>query len=152
MTIKEKLRRFKEEKERKAAKEKEKKEKARQEAYRQYQEQYRLAHGQMKTSAELARDRMLRRKALEEEKRKKREKEEEKKKYITSRAVSVYGEKWLERDPREEDLYTKSELMNPPEGETGRINWSAWFRLVNEYRSKLENERSWKHELSLHDP
>lgn len=152
MTIKEKLRRFKEEKERKAAKEKEKKEKARQEAYKRYQEQYRLAHVQMKTSAELAHDRMLRRKALEKEKRKKREKEEEKKKYITSRTVSVYNEKWIEREPREEDLYTKEELMNPPEEESGRINWSTWNRLVNEYRSKLQNERSWKHELSLHNP
>lgn len=152
MTYEEKLKRFKEEKERKAAKEKEKKEKARQEAYKRYQEQYRLAHGQMKTSAELARDRMLRRKALEEEKRKKREKEDAKKKYITSRTVSVYNEKWIEREAREEDLYTKEELMNPPEGETGVIRWDVWERLVNEYRSKLENERSWEHEPSLHNP
>jgi len=152
LTIEDKLRRFKEEKERKAAKEKEKKEKARQEAYKRYQEQYRLAHGQMKTSKELAHDRMLRRKALEKEKKKKREKEEEKKKYIISRTVSVYSEKWIEREAREEDLYTKEELMNPPEGETGTIRWDVWERLVNEYRSKLENERSWKHELSLHNP
>ncbi len=152
LTFEEKLRRFREEKERQKEKEKKKKEKERQEAYRQYQEQYRLAHGQMKTSKELARDRVLRRKALEQEKRKKREKEDAKKKYITSRTVSVYGEKWLEREAREEDLYTKSELMNPPEGETGAIRWDVWERLVNEYRSKLENERSWKHELSLHNP
>lgn len=139
LTFEEKLRRFKEEKERQEEKEKKKKEKARQEAYKRYQEQYRLAHGQMKTSAELARDRMLRRKALEQEKRKKREKEEEKKKYITSRTVSVYNEKWVEREPREEDLYTKEELMNPPEEETGRINIDVWNRLAKECRIMLGN-------------
>ena len=136
LTIEEKLRRFREEKELKAAKEKKKKEKARQEAYKRYQEQYRLAHGQMKTSAELARDRMLRRKALEEEKRKKREKEDAKKKYITSRTVSVYNEKWIEREAREEDLYTKEELMNPPEGETGRLSDRFW-ELIEEVKKEL---------------
>lgn len=147
LTFEEKLRRFREEKERQKEKEKKKKEKARKEAYRQYQEQYRLAHGQMKTSAELARDRMLRRKALEEEKRKKREKEDAKKKYITSRTVSVYNEKWIEREAREEDLYTEYELHHIEElypEETGRINWSVWERLVNEYISKLRNESRFK--------
>lgn len=139
MTYEERLRRFKEEKERKEQKEKAKKEKERKEAYRQYQEQYRLLHGQMKTSAELARDRMLRRKALEEEKRKKREKEEENKHYIISRTVSVYNEKWIEREAREEDLYTKEELMNPPEEETGRINWEYWNKLVSEVKKILQN-------------
>lgn len=151
LTFEEKLRRFKEEKERQEEKEKKKKEKARQEAYKRYQEQYRIAHGQMKTSAELARDRMLRRKALEQEKRKKREKEEEKKKYITSRTVSVYGEKWLERFPDEADLYTLEQLFNPPEDETGRINIDVWNRLVNEYRSKLLNEKRSK-EQEIHNP
>ena len=139
MTYKERLRRFREEKEKMELKEKKKREEARQEAYKRYQEQYRLAHGQMKTSAELARDRMLRRKALEQEKRKKREKEEENKHYIISRTVSVYNEKWIEREPREEDLYTKEELMNPPEEETGRINWEYWNKLVSEVKKILQN-------------
>jgi len=139
MTYEERLRRFREEKEKMELKEKKKREEARQEAYRQYQEQYRLAHGQMKTSKELARDRMLRRKALEEEKRKKREKEEERKQYVISRTVSVYNEKWIEREPREEDLYTKEELMNPPEGEDGRINWDFYQKLVAEVKKILQN-------------
>ena len=141
MSYEERLRRFKEEKEQKEQKEKAKKQKAREEAYKRYQEQYRLLHGQMKTSAELAHDRMLRRKALEEEKRKKREKEEERKQYFISRTVSVYNEKYTEREPREEDLYTKEELMNIelfPE-ETGRINWEYWNKLVSEVKKILQN-------------
>ena len=139
MSYDERLRRFREEKEQKEQKEKAKKDKERQEAYKRYQEEYRLLHGQMKTSAELAHDRMLRRKALEEEKRKKREKEEERKQYVISRTVSVYDEKWLQREPREEDLYTLEELHNPPEEETGRINWEYWNKLVSEVKKILQN-------------
>ena len=32
------------------------------------------------------------------------------------------------------DLYTKEELMNPPEGEVGRLNWLQWDKMVEECR------------------
>ena len=93
---------------------------------------------------------------LDEEKRKKREYYhiQNQKKYWKTH-VPIYHTNDMERESREEDLYTEYELHHIEElypEETGRINWSSWERLVNEYRSKLENERSWKHELSLHDP
>ncbi len=96
-----------------------------------------MAHGH-KPRKKQARKRRIKEKRLE---------------YI-ERTVSIYGG-WLEREPREEDLYTEYELKHIEElypEETGRINWSSWTRLVNEYRSKLQNERSWKHEPSIHNP
>lgn len=35
---------------------------------------------------------------------------------------------------RNEDLYTKEELQNPPEGEAGRLNWLQWDKMVEECR------------------
>lgn len=35
---------------------------------------------------------------------------------------------------RNEDLYTKEELQNPPEGESGRLNWLQWDKMVEECR------------------
>lgn len=47
----------------------------------------------------------------------------------------IYGnDSRFEREPREEDMYTKEELMNPPEGEVGRINWLKWNEVVEECR------------------
>lgn len=36
------------------------------------------------------------------------------------------------------DLYTKEELMNPPEGETGRLNWLQWDKMVEECRRMFQ--------------
>ena len=36
------------------------------------------------------------------------------------------------------ELYTKEELMNPPEGETGRIRWQVWDRMVSEFQHMLK--------------
>ena len=93
---------------------------------------------------------------LDEETRKKREywHEQNQKKYWKTH-VPIYRTNDMQRESREEDLYTEYELHHIEElypEETGRINWSSWTRLVNEYRSKLENERSWEHEPSLHNP
>ena len=103
--------------------------------------------------AEKERKRLEKEENLDEEKRKKREYYhiQNQKKYWKTH-VPIYRTNDMQRESREEDLYTKEELMNPPEEETGVIRWDVWERLVNEYRSKLQNERSWKHELSLHNP
>lgn len=106
--------------------------------------------------AEKVRKRLEKEKNLDEEKRKKRQyyHEQNQKKYWKTH-VPIYHTNDMERESREEDLYTEYELRHIEElypEESGRINWSSWFRLVNEYRSKLENERSWEHELSLHNP
>lgn len=39
---------------------------------------------------------------------------------------------------RDEDLYTKEELQNPPKGETGRLNWLEWDKMVEECRRMLQ--------------
>lgn len=106
--------------------------------------------------AEKEKKRLEKEKNLDEEKRKKREywHIQNQKKYWKTH-VPIYHTNDMERDSREEDLYTEYELHHIEElypEETGRINWSTWERLVNEYKSKLQNERSWKHELSLHNP
>ena len=105
---------------------------------------------------EKERKRLEKEKNLDEEKRKKREYYhiQNQKKYWKTH-VPIYHTNDMEREMREEDLYTEYELHHIEElypEESGRIDWSSWFRLVNEYRSKFENERSWKHESSLHDP
>lgn len=45
----------------------------------------------------------------------------------------------VEREAREDDLYTLEQLFNPPEEETGRINIDVWNRLVKECRIMLGN-------------
>ena len=89
---------------------------------------------------------------LDEEKRKKREyyHEQNQKRYWKTH-TPVYRTNTMERESRETDLYTKEELMNPPEEETGRIRWDVWTRLVNEYISKLQNESRNK-EQEIHNP
>lgn len=106
--------------------------------------------------AEKERKRLEKEENLDEEKRKKREYYhiQNQKKYWKTH-VPIYRTNDMQRESREEDLYTEYELHHIEElypEETGRINWSSWERLVNEYRSKLQNERSWKHELPLHNP
>lgn len=89
---------------------------------------------------------------LDEEKRKKREYYhiQNQKKYWKTH-TPIYRTNGMEREAREEDLYTLEELFNPPEEETGRINIEVWNRLVNEYRSKLQNESRNK-EQEIHNP
>lgn len=53
--------------------------------------------------------------------------------------IPVYRTNTMERESREEDLYTLEELFNPPEHETGRINIEVWNRLVKECRIMLGN-------------
>lgn len=129
----EKLRRFKEEKERQ-----EQKKKARQaKAYKEYQAAYRKAHGH-KTRQEQARERRIKQERLEKEREVREKERQEMLIFIEQRTVSVYNERYIEREARDEDLYTKEELMNPPEGETGRINWLKWNELVEECRRMLQ--------------
>ena len=52
----------------------------------------------------------------------------------------IYHSHLIERDAREDDLYTLEELKNIEElypEETGRINWSAWDRIINKCREEL---------------
>lgn len=51
--------------------------------------------------------------------------------------LPVYRTKYVERFPDNEELYTKEELMNPPEGESGRINWDVWELLVRKTRESI---------------
>lgn len=132
LTFEEKLRRFQEEKERKAAKEKEKREKR----IKEYQAAYRKAHGH-KTRKQQARERLIKQKRLEKQREVRENERLERLAFIEQRTISVYNEKWLERFPDEDDLYTLEELFNPPEEETGRINKDVWDRLVNEVRTLL---------------
>lgn len=53
--------------------------------------------------------------------------------------IPVYRTNTMQRESREEDLYTLEELFNPPEHETGRINIEVWNRLVKECRIMLGN-------------
>lgn len=132
MTYEEKLRRFREEKERQKEKEKKKREKR----IKEYQAAYRKAHGH-KTRKQQARERRIKEKRLEKEREVRENERQERLAFIEQRTISIYSEKWLERDPRNEDLYTLEELFNPPEEETGRINKDVWDRLVNEVRTLL---------------
>lgn len=92
-----------------------------------------------------------------EKERKKREKEanideetrkrrayyhEQNQKRYWSKHIPIYKTNTMERESREEDLYTLEELFNPPEEETGRINIDVWDRLVKECRIMLGNMRS----------
>lgn len=51
--------------------------------------------------------------------------------------LPVYRTKYVERFPDNEELYTKEELMNPPEGENGRINWTKWSESVKATKKLL---------------
>lgn len=77
---------------------------------------------------------------LDEEKRKKREyyRIQNQKRYWSTH-IPIYRTNGMEREAREEDLYTLEELFNPPEHETGRINIDVWNRLVKECRIMLGN-------------
>lgn len=129
----EKLRRYLEEKERQ-----EQKKKARQaKAYKEYQAAYRKAHGH-KTRQEQARERRIKQKRMEKEREARENERQERLMFIEQRTVSFYGEKWCEKEIPEEMLYTKEELMNPPEGETGRLNWLQWDKMVEECRRMFQ--------------
>ncbi len=53
---------------------------------------------------------------------------------------NIYSSPVVEREPREEDLYSKDELLNIetlfPE-EEGRINWSVWNQLVENFHKNV---------------
>lgn len=49
-------------------------------------------------------------------------------------SINIYSSPLIEREPRDEDLYTtREEIMNDP---TGEINWNVWDRLVEEFHRK----------------
>ena len=93
--------------------------------------------------AEKERKRLEKEKNLDEEKLKKRQyyHEQNQKRYWKTH-TPVYRTNTMQRDSREEDLYTLEELFNPPEEESGRINVEVWNRLVKECRIMLGNMRS----------
>lgn len=56
--------------------------------------------------------------------------------------IPIYRQKYMERQTSDDDLYTKEELMNPPEGEYGKINWTVWDRLVEKVKNDLISNRT----------
>lgn len=93
--------------------------------------------------AEKERKRLEKEANIDEETRKKRQyyHEQNQKRYWKTH-TPVYRTNTMQRESREEDLYTLEELFNPPEEETGRINIDVWDRLVKECRIMLGNMRS----------
>lgn len=90
--------------------------------------------------AEKERKRLEKEANIDEEIRKRRAYYHERnQKRYWKRHTPVYRTNTMERESREEDLYTKEELMNPPEEESGRINIDVWNRLVKECRIMLGN-------------
>lgn len=65
----------------------------------------------------------------------KRRQLEEEERLREMRTLNIYRTKYLERFPDENELYTKEELMNPPEGETGKINWDKMDALIEEVKN-----------------
>ncbi len=52
--------------------------------------------------------------------------------------IPIYGTKYIERFPADDrSVYTKEELMNPPEGENGRIDWKKWKESVKATKKLL---------------
>lgn len=90
--------------------------------------------------AEKERKRLEKEKNLDEEIRKRRAyyHERNQKRYWSTH-IPIYKTNTMERESREEDLYTLEQLFNPPEEETGRINIDVWDRLVKECRIMLGN-------------
>lgn len=64
--------------------------------------------------------------------RKEDEERKEKERYRQAREIDMKG------FFGDGELYTKEELMNPPEGESGRIRWQVWDRMINEYQHMLK--------------
>lgn len=56
----------------------------------------------------------------------KRRQLEEEERLREMRTLNIYHTKYWERFPDENELYTKDELMNPPEEETGRLSQRFW--------------------------
>lgn len=73
-------------------------------------------------------------KALQERLAKKAAKQAEKQRLASMRKLT-YG-RWFDMFDRDIDLYTREELMNPPEGEIGRLNPRFW-EAINELRQEL---------------
>lgn len=93
--------------------------------------------------AEKERKRLEKEANIDEETRKRRAyyHEQNQKRYWSTH-IPIYRTNGMEREAREEDLYTLEQLFNPPEEETGRINIDVWNRLVKECRIMLGNMRS----------
>lgn len=70
---------------------------------------------------------------LEQQQRLKQKKKEEQEQLRKERVpLQIYNNsRWLERWLDDDHLYTKEELMNPPKGEKGKINWNKWNELLN---------------------
>lgn len=64
--------------------------------------------------------------------RKEDEERKEKERYRQAREIDMKG------FFGDGELYTKQELMFPPEGEFGRIRWQVWNRLVSEFQHMLK--------------
>ena len=129
----ERLRRFREEKERQ-----EQKKKARQaKAYKDYQAAYRKAHGH-KTRQEQARERRIKEERLEKEREVRENERQERLMFIEQRTVSVYNERYIERDARDEDLYlTEDELREAEARGEGKFTDRFW-EIIEEARSKRQ--------------
>lgn len=70
---------------------------------------------------------------LEEQQILKKERQEELQRLKRQRVpLQIYNNtRWLERWLDDDHLYTKEELMNPPKGDKGAINWTKWNELLN---------------------
>ena len=83
---------------------------------------------------------MMRMKA-EEEKARQNEAltaQEERDRQLLHMPLPIYGTKYIERFPDDDrSVYTKEELMSPPEGETGRIDWKKWRESVKATKKLL---------------
>lgn len=99
---------------------------------------------------EESRARQARLKQQKREKKERQRKADERRKKQMQRQLEIQrkaddakSEKERYRQAREIDmkgffgdgeLYTKEELMFPPEGEAGRIRWQVWNRLISEFQ------------------
>lgn len=64
--------------------------------------------------------------------------QEERDRQLLRMPIPIYGTKYIERFPSDDrSVYTKEELMNPPEGESGRINWKKWRESVKATKKLL---------------
>lgn len=64
--------------------------------------------------------------------------QEERDRQLLRMPIPIYGTKYIERFPSDDrSVYTKEELMNPPEGENGRIDWKKWRESVKATKKLL---------------
>ena len=64
--------------------------------------------------------------------------QEERDRQLLRMPIPIYGTRYIERFPADDrSVYTKEELMNPPEGESGRIDWKKWRQSVKATKKLL---------------